>query len=374
MLILDEIIKGHPRSLEALMLQKGRLGATSIDLATLRAASAQWESKNRSLARRIREFEGTSSSVRRTVQSESNVRKSGSVSRDANTVDREALAVDQSLTDFVRNLTPPKNGNGQTSIGNSAQKMTKNQVFQNLRRATVLLYFVVPGRDGRILPVSAGTGFFISPTQILTNAHVEEHGADPRGSWLAINETIGARPVTVTWNAKKHSSVKIDAALMRTIDFENDHFLTLNTTHQLDTWIGIAGYPGIAAESDSRYESLERSLISGQPPEKAIIPTAVVVEGLINNVIPSRYSRATDLQYTAETAPGNSGSPVVNACGEVVGLHYSGTRSRVTEVQGGSAVSAAKYNMAVSVADVSLFLNQVESGVLTQSQECQVAY
>jgi S1-C subfamily serine protease len=57
------------------------------------------------------------------------------------------------------------------------------------------------------------------------------------------------------------------------------------------------------------------------------------------------------------TAPGNSGSPVVNVCGELVGLHYSG----------GAKAAQVKFNGAVHAREVALYLQTV--GVAAEMTE-----
>ena len=84
-------------------------------------------------------------------------------------------------------------------------------------------------------------------------------------------------------------------------------------------------------------------------PDLKNLPTALVNEGRINNFITDAITSAVELQYAMVTAPGNSGSPVVNACGEIVGLHHSG----------GAKAAEIKFNGAVHARYVVTYLGMV---------------
>jgi S1-C subfamily serine protease len=181
---------------------------------------------------------------------------------------------------------------------------------------------------------------------VLTNTHVAEAFATYDGKWLIINEKIGVRSARIVSMAKHHTPINIDAAVMQVDDFKNDTWLTFNTKSALDDQIFIAGYPGDATLLDQRYAILTNALQSGRLPDTSRLPTAVVNEGRINNFIEDSSSKAVDLQYTMVTGPGNSGSPIVNACGQIVGLHY----------HGGARGADIKFNGAVHAKNVRVYL------------------
>ncbi len=261
-------------------------------------------------------------------------------------------------------------GAGVTGPGfGSGRSMSSKQVFDRLRRSAVLLYFVGRGKNGQLIPKHVGTGFFISPRDIMTNAHVAEAYEGYVGTWYAINETVGVHRVTVVKNARKNTPLNIDAAVMQTVDAESSHHLRFSIDMFRDEWIAIGGYPGAAAEFDQRYDILETALKRGHTPRLDELPTALVDQGRLSNIIVQRETKATDLQYTMETAGGSSGSAVVNACGEVVGLHYSGSLSKVRD---DDTVAASKYNMAVSSKDVQIFLQLIGVKSDTASKACGI--
>jgi S1-C subfamily serine protease len=201
---------------------------------------------------------------------------------------------------------------------------------------------------------------------VLTNSHIAEPILDeqtkaeiPR-NFLVMNETIGVRQASVLFDAEFDSPVKIDAAVLKIEGAPVSRTLPLNTSAGLDEWIGIAGYPGDAQGGDLRFVNLTNTLENSIAPKTEDIPTAVLDEGRINNITIDLESKAKNLQYTMITAPGNSGSPVVNACGEIVGLHYAGSTTKV------------KYNVAIHAANVAVFLQLAGVPALIGSEPCQV--
>ena len=239
-------------------------------------------------------------------------------------------------------------------------RMSVAELHRRLREASVLLFFVGSKTTGGLSAIHVGSGSFIGPDLILTNAHVAEEMLPYSGTWLAINETIGIRAASVVSIARRDTAVNIDAALMRVEGFRAPVWLPLNTAPRLDERIVIAGYPGDATLLDQRYITLQSALEAGKIPERGQLPTALLNEGRINNFISYAGTASTELQYTMVTAPGNSGSPVVNVCGELVGLHYSG----------GAKAAQVKFNGAVHARDVALFLKAAGLAAEANQGEC----
>ena len=103
------------------------------------------------------------------------------------------------------------------------------------------------------------------------------------------------------------------------------------------------------------------ALSRGELPDRSQLPTAVTNEGRINNIIEDVESKAANLQYTMITGPGNSGSPIVDACGDLVGLHYSG----------GATSAAIKFNGAVHARNVALYLKYIGIEVPVGDVHCE---
>ncbi|MEM6617690.1 MAG: trypsin-like peptidase domain-containing protein [Pseudomonadota bacterium] len=227
-----------------------------------------------------------------------------------------------------------------------APPQSRTAVLRKLRQASVLVYFVEYGARG-VRTHHVGSGSFITPSHVLTNAHVVDAFARAQGTWLVMNEGMGVRVAQVVSNAERDTPIKIDAAVLQVDGYQNPVHLPLSRGAQVDEWIGIAGYPGDASVQDARYDALSMALIAQRKPERYEIPTALVDEGRLNNIVPDKSKKALTLQYTMITAPGNSGSPIINACGHLIGLHFAGYRTRV------------KYNIAEHAEQVLLYLRHV---------------
>ena len=331
--LLEDIVNQFPRSLEATLLRRqDRLPNSSIDIKTIRSIAGVPEG-----------FQGDqmfaqlpTSELKRPTKNA--VEKVG-----------EGLALYAEPAQSVAASPGIGTPLGREAFGRvSARKGVSNRpdFFDRLRRTSVLLYFIGSSSNGTIVANHVGSGSFIGPDLILTNSHVAEVGARHQGSWLVINETIGVRKAYVVSMAQHHTPLKIDAAVLRIEGYSSDVWLSFNASSKLDDQIFIAGYPGDATRLDRRYSVLEASLRAATVPDVSRLPTAVVDEGRINNFIEDSGSKTVNLQYTMVTAPGNSGSPIVNSCGQIVGLHYSGG------VQGADV----KFNGAVHARDLEVYL------------------
>ena len=69
--------------------------------------------------------------------------------------------------------------------------------------------------------------------------------------------------------------------------------------------------------------------------------------------------------------------PIVNACAEIVGLHYAGTRAflDVTKTKSGDLVAqgdTSKYNSAVAAEEVITFLDRIDIRFRKAAGRCQV--
>ncbi len=383
-LIFDEILADHPRSLEAAMLKTGRLNRKKVDVASIRQSAATWEKANPTRARSLRD--GGDQPVRRQVAPPDDDKKDDVqvVTRTDNkppvkrNTDNGTKTV--KLPPRVRNtlnlprvkddapvVTPPIKRSG------PARKSTPQQVLRSMRRATVLLMFVVD-ENGKLTPYHLGTGFFVAPDIIVTNSHVAGARGNAPGFWLAINEHVGVREAQLISRADKETPLKIDAAAMRIVGYRSEHFLRFNEHYEVDEWIAISGYPGKATTFDIRYDKLKHAISNRLKPDGESIPTAVTGEGRINNHFIDSVSRATNLQYTMTTAGGNSGSPVANACAEVVGLHYSGTKTYVKKDSSSDqyVVNPSKYNQSIASREVVFFLRRIGLPVETVNSPCEV--
>lgn len=193
---------------------------------------------------------------------------------------------------------------------------------------------VIMGTDGeRVFPVSHGTGFAITPTRIVTNAHVVREALQDDTLRIAIVPPDGdgadyARILSV-------SSIK-DLAVLEATGTMRLPALTIAGSAASDgDEVSAVGYP----MNVDRAQGLDLSdLFRPQPPVKS--------RGFVSGTRPSRDFDT--VLHTAAIARGNSGGPLLDGCGRVVGVNSFGTTSE--------DASDAEFSFAVSTRELLPFL------------------
>lgn len=193
---------------------------------------------------------------------------------------------------------------------------------------------VIMGTDGeRVFPVSHGTGFAITPTRIVTNAHVVREALQDDTLRIAIVPPDGdgadyARILSV-------SSIK-DLAVLEATGTMRLPALTIAGSAASDgDEVSAVGYP----MNVDRAQGLDLSdLFRPQPPVKS--------RGFVSGTRPSRDFDT--VLHTAAIARGNSGGPLLDGCGRVVGVNSFGTTSE--------DASDAEFSFAVSNRELLPFL------------------
>lgn len=204
--------------------------------------------------------------------------------------------------------------------GGRAEAFT-GSLAQLLERATVMV--VGAGPQG----ASHGTGFFISGDTIVTNAHVVE-AADPAQIFVmstAIGRSIWATLVNRTSGPGGGGSQpgNPDFAVLRLAEpVPGAQPLALSRTVEKLTDVVAAGYPASVVGLESGMQSLREGRL-GQPPELVLSRGSIsTIQALPNGL--------TIMPHSADISAGNSGGPLVDTCGRVVGINTF--VSRATEV------------------------------------------
>jgi pSer/pThr/pTyr-binding forkhead associated (FHA) protein len=145
-----------------------------------------------------------------------------------------------------------------------------------------------------------GTGFFIGEGLVMTNAHVA--GSIGQVAYVR-NQDIGVIKAVVIASSFNKTSNK-DWAVLRLDRKPSAPSLAFSSKAKNSNKIFTWGYPGFILDM-------------GVP--KSSIPEAVYSEGVINNL---DFAPITPLVvHSAETLHGNSGSPLLNEKGLVVGVN-----------------------------------------------------
>ncbi|MBR0662705.1 trypsin-like peptidase domain-containing protein, partial [Neoroseomonas oryzicola] len=192
------------------------------------------------------------------------------------------------------------------------QQAFQGTLIELLDQATVLVLGPLANGQG----VGTGTGFVVAPGVVVTNAHVVAP-LDPARVYV-VNRRLG-RPVTVQVMAQTPEPApgKPDFALLR-LPAEATALSPLGLTRvasRLDPVIA-AGFPQAIMQTDANFQALLDGNIRS-------VPELAVTDGLVS-AVQNLPSGLTVLPHTAAISRGNSGGPLVDRCGRVVGVNTFG--------------------------------------------------
>jgi serine protease Do len=203
----------------------------------------------------------------------------------------------------------------------------------------VVRVVLIGERGGEYAPVSHGSGFAVSPTMIVTNAHVVSEAAQDDTLRIGVVPSEGERG---TFARIVAVSPRNDLALLEiTRGALRLPPLTLAGGGGADLGeVSAVGYP---MNVDLAQGLAISDIFQAQP--------AVKSRGFLSGKRPSR--QFDTLLHTAPIARGNSGGPLLDPCGRVLG---------VNSFSADSASGDAEFYFAVSLAELLPFLreNKVE--------------
>ncbi|MBO4300039.1 MAG: trypsin-like peptidase domain-containing protein [Desulfovibrio sp.] len=157
--------------------------------------------------------------------------------------------------------------------------------------------------------LSTGTGFFVAPGMVVTNNHVV---ANAVGRILVTSKAL-KRPVIgevvarATGNGRDYALIHLQMPVESQISV-----LPFASETKRTEKIGAWGFPDIVGKNDPAYAKL---LKDG---DLSAIPELSYTEGVVSALL----ERTPPLiLHTAPISPGNSGGPLVNANGEIVGIN-----------------------------------------------------
>jgi S1-C subfamily serine protease len=198
-----------------------------------------------------------------------------------------------------------------------------NSLGQLLERATVMIVTINPGGT-----LGHGSGFFVSADTVLTNAHVVENGQGGRifVTSATLGRAIPAQIVAITRGPNEGNvqpGMPDFAAIRLAEPVPGAQPLALSPAAERLTDVVASGYPAAVVQQETELRQFIDELGQGRTPRP---PELVLTRGSISS-IQQLPGGLTVVPHSADISAGNSGGPLVDHCGRVVGINTFVTRS-----------------------------------------------
>lgn len=203
---------------------------------------------------------------------------------------------------------------GTPGSGKTVGKMTPASLAQALEQATVLV--VSAGGD-------SGSGFFVAPNYVVTNHHVVGR-ASPGTEALILSKHlktgyVGTVVATSQPGQADFAVIKVDGVPAGSVKP-----LPVAGEPASLSEVVAAGYPAIAIAQDRNL----RRLAAG---DLKAAPEVVLTKGTVS-AIQNKERNTPMVLHSADISAGNSGGPLIDSCGRVVGINtYIVTSQQTTK-------------------------------------------
>ena len=211
--------------------------------------------------------------------------------------------------------------------------------------------------DGtQLYPISHGTGFAVTPEMIVTNAHVVAEAQGDRNLSIGIVPSDGGAAI---YGKLVAYSPRNDLALVATT--APMHLPPLTIASNPDDSSGAVTAVGYPVNVDRAQGLNMQDLFNATPPVQS--------HGFLSGHRPSR--EFDTLLHTAPIGRGNSGGPLLDNCGRVIGVNSFGAESEGTDSEFYFAVSTRELLPFLRAHDVSAQLNGLPCKSLAELDEAE---
>lgn len=228
----------------------------------------------------------------------------------------------------VDGLLPPEPGTGDRADGRALPGVPDPLVPPDVNRVivgepgegmadTASLLAHIDSRTAMVLAVgeglSTGTGFFVGPDLLVTNFHVIGDAA-PDKVFVTSRAMGGLKRAEVLKVLGPMEEAGADFALLRVEGVNQPAYEIRSNNASLRLQAVIAaGYPGDVLGLDSEFEALRKGDVTA-------VPELTVTDGTVN-AEQTLSERTRTVVHSAPMSTGNSGGPLIDMCGRVVGVN-----------------------------------------------------
>ncbi|SEP36463.1 Trypsin-like peptidase domain-containing protein [Rhodospirillales bacterium URHD0017] len=214
------------------------------------------------------------------------------------------------VTPAAASMDLPQTG-GQGS-GKAAARLPPASLAQALEQATVLV--VSAGGD-------SGSGFFVAPNYVVTNHHVVARAA-PGTEALVLSKHLKTGYVGTVVATSQPGQADFAVIKVDDVPAGSVRPLPVATEPAALSDVVAAGYPSIAIAQDRNL----RRLLAG---DLKAAPEVVLTKGTVS-AIQNKERNTPMVLHSADISAGNSGGPLIDSCGRVVGINTYIVTSRQT--------------------------------------------